>query len=116
MTRHRRTARACLTGAGLVLTASLYAAHVMNPWMALAGAYPALLLAWCARGYYAAHHRAIAEADWERRLVLRERPAPLNPCCELADHSSGAAHDRRKCTDLSHRLTAPLTVDPRSAT
>ncbi|MFG2963555.1 hypothetical protein ACGFZS_09725 [Streptomyces sp. NPDC048288] len=104
MTAHRRTARALLGGAGLAAASTAYAADTAHEVLAGLGAYTALLLAWCARGYFAAQRRQLAEADWERRHVAGERPAPLVPCCTLARHSDGTAHDRR-CTDPFHRLT-----------
>jgi hypothetical protein len=115
MTAYRRTARALALGAGGSAAAGLYAATA-NPWLALPGLYAAAFLAWCAARYSADHHRALAEAEWEDRYVLGEAPAPLNPCCMLARHSDGAAHDRRRCTDEFHRITADLAADPRSST
>ncbi|MGW4728887.1 hypothetical protein ACWEQC_06850 [Streptomyces shenzhenensis] len=111
--RHRRTARACLTGAVLTATAGTYAAGG-NPWLIALSLYTAVLLAWCARRSYTVHRRQAAEADWERRRVLGQRPDPLNPCCMLAHHSRGAAHDRR-CTDEFHRIVARLAADPWSS-
>jgi hypothetical protein len=111
---HRRTARALVLGAGGSTAASLYAVTA-NPWLALPGLYAAAFFAWCAARYYAAHRRGLQEDEWERRCVLGERPAPLNPCCMIARHSDGAAHDRR-CTDLFHRITADLAADRRSST
>lgn len=115
MTAHRRTARALALGAGGSAAAGLYAATA-NAWLSIPGLYVAAVLVWCAACHYAAHHRALAETNWERRRVLGERPDPLNPCCMLARQSDGAAHDRRRCTDLFHRLTADLAADPRSST
>lgn len=114
MTGHRRTARALTLGAGLTLATSCTTAGT-HPWPALTALYASVVLAWCARGYQAAHHRAVAEDDWEQRRVLGEAPAPLIPCCMLARHSDGTVHDRR-CTDLFHRLTAGLETDHRSST
>lgn len=115
MTAHRRTARVLVLGAALSATAAVYAA-TFHPWLIVFGLYSCGAFAWIARGYYRAHRRALAEADWERRHALGEHPAPLNPCCELADHSDGAAHDRRKCTNAFHRITSDPTHDHRSAT
>ncbi|MFJ8992649.1 hypothetical protein ACIRQH_19910 [Streptomyces sp. NPDC102279] len=112
--RHRRTARAFTGGAGLALAATYWLAPA-HPWLALATVYVAAFAAWCATCYYAVARRRAAEDDWERRHVLGECPEPLNPCCNLARHSRGAAHDRRRCTDPFHRLTAHI-ADPRSTT
>ncbi|MBK3563199.1 MULTISPECIES: hypothetical protein [unclassified Streptomyces] len=106
MTAHRRTARTLVLGAGGSAAAGVYAATA-NSWFVVPGLYAAAFLAWCARCHLAAHHRQLAEQSWERRRVLGERPAALNPCCMLARHSDGAAHDRR-CTDVFHRITADL--------
>ncbi|MCD7440269.1 hypothetical protein K4B79_18820 [Streptomyces lincolnensis] len=111
MTANRRTARALALVALASTAAGLYAASLVNLWLALPGLYAAAVLAWCSNRYYAAHHRQVAEEAWEERHVLGECPAPLDPCCALARHSGGAAHDRRKCTDLFHRITADLTAD-----
>lgn len=111
MTAHRRTARALTVGAGASAAAGLYT----SPWLVIPGLYIAAVLAWCAARYYAAHHRAVAEDAWEERHVHGEAPGPLNPCCMLARHSDGAAHDRRMCTDLFHRITSDLAADPRSS-
>ncbi|MGW5408991.1 hypothetical protein [Streptomyces spiralis] len=114
MNRDRRAARACLTGAGLALTASLAAACTSHPVLAAVGIYLAAVAAWCGRSLHACHRRTLAEADWERRLVLGEHPAPLDPCCELAEHTGGTAHDPWRCTDLTrHTLTAPTWKDDR---
>lgn len=101
--RHRRTARALTLGAGGTTAAGLTAlpAHL---WLAVTALYVAAVLAWCAVAYRAAHHRQTAEEDWEQRHVHGEQPAPLIPCCSLADYSGGAAHDQRRCTDITHRL------------
>ncbi|MFI8300022.1 hypothetical protein ACIGCZ_29260 [Streptomyces nigra] len=112
VTAHRRTARACTLGAAASAATALYlAAH--HPWLIILGLYPCGFLAWCAARHYTAHHRAVAETAWERRRVLGERPAPLDPCCMLARRSRGAVHDGRACTDLTHRTTS---THPRSAT
>ncbi|MCG7203992.1 hypothetical protein [Streptomyces arenae] len=112
MTAHRRTARACLTGAGLTAASTAYAVTVGHPILAGAALYVSVFLAWCARCHYAGHRRQLAEADWEQQHVLGRTPPPLNPCCLLSRHGDGTAHDRR-CTDLFHRLT---TTDLRSST
>ncbi|MFE7975720.1 hypothetical protein [Streptomyces shenzhenensis] len=112
--RHRRTDCACLTGAVLTATAGTCAADG-NPWLIALSLYTAVLLAWYARRSYAAHCRQDAEADWESRRVLVERPDPLNPCCLLAHHSRGAAHNRR-CTDGFHRIVASFAAEPWSNT
>ncbi|MEU1298824.1 MULTISPECIES: hypothetical protein [Streptomyces] len=112
--RHRRTARACLTGAVLTATAGTCAADG-NLWLIALSLYTAVLLAWYARRSYATHLRQDAEADWESRRVLGERPDPLNPCCMLARHSRGAAHNRR-CTDEFHRIIAGFAAGPWSNT
>ncbi|MEV6124406.1 hypothetical protein AB0M23_28515 [Streptomyces sp. NPDC052077] len=41
--------------------------------------------------------RARLECAWAQRRALGQDPAPLDPCCLLARHSNGRAHDR-KCT------------------
>ncbi|MFJ8054926.1 hypothetical protein [Streptomyces sp. NPDC096142] len=110
MTARRRTARAFLLGAGGSTAAGLHVATT-HPALALLFLYPIGFCVWSAWGYYRAHHRQLAEADWERRHVLGWTPGPLNPCCMLAHHSGGEAHDG-KCTDLVHRPTA----NPRSTT
>ncbi|MEU1141812.1 hypothetical protein ABZ392_33890 [Streptomyces sp. NPDC005885] len=115
MTAHRRTARALALGAGGSTAAGLYAATA-NPWLCIPGLYAAAVLAWCAARYNTAHHRQLAEERWETAHVLGERPGPLNPCCEIADHSGGLVHDRRRCTNVFHRLIADLAHDHRSST
>ncbi|MEU4170991.1 hypothetical protein AB0F46_29440 [Streptomyces sp. NPDC026665] len=109
---YRRTARTFALSAAIAsaTSASLITAH---PWLAFIPLYIAALLAWAATCYYAVARRHRAEDDWERRHVLGEAPAPLNPCCMLARRSHGAAHDARRCTDTFHRLTAHL--DPWSS-
>ncbi|MFC8432217.1 hypothetical protein [Streptomyces sp. NPDC057253] len=115
MSAHRRTAR-LLAAAALASTAAGIHLATFNLWLCVPGLYVAAFLAWCSNRSYAAHRRALAEAKWEQAYVLGQAPAPLNPCCALADHSGGAAHDRRKCTDLFHRLTADLAAEhPRSS-
>ncbi|MBK3631592.1 hypothetical protein JHN52_01175 [Streptomyces sp. MBT97] len=101
--RHRRTARAFTLGAG---GTAAFALHVLDEHLVLAvfALYVAAVLAWSAVAYRAAHHRQTDEADWEQRHVHGKRPAPLIPCCLLADYSGGAAHDRRRCTNVAHRL------------
>lgn len=108
--RHRRTARAFTGGAGLALAASWWLAPA-HPWYALAPLYVAAFSAWCATCYYATARRQADEAEWERRRVLGEHPQPLNPCCHLSRHSRGEAHDRRRCTNEFHRLTATIAHD-----
>ncbi|MCX5601584.1 hypothetical protein OOK29_25880 [Streptomyces phaeochromogenes] len=115
MTAYRRTARAFVLGAGGFAATGLYSTTA-SPWFAVPGLYAAAFCAWCSARYYTAHHRAVAEDQWEERHVLGREPAPLNPCCMLARHSDGAAHDRRKCTDPFHRITSDLAADPRSST
>ncbi|MGW1267562.1 hypothetical protein [Streptomyces sp. NPDC002491] len=105
MTGHRRTARAFTLGAGGAAATSLHA-FATHPWLALAGLYIVAVLAWAAVSYRAAHHRQVAERDWTRRRVLGEQPGPLDPCCILARHSDGAAHDGHRCTDEFHRIVA----------
>ncbi|MEV1079906.1 hypothetical protein AB0I98_16915 [Streptomyces sp. NPDC050211] len=75
---------------------------IVLAWILLSAVAMTVQATWRAAG------RRHAEADWERRHVLGERPAPLDLCCMLARHSDGAAHDRRKCTDEFHRITADL--------
>ncbi|MGW0869922.1 hypothetical protein ACWD3Z_05450 [Streptomyces sp. NPDC002740] len=101
--RHRRTARAFTLGAGGTAAVGL---HLLDGHLLLAvvALYVAAVLAWCAVAYRAAHLRQSAEAEWAQRHVDGKRPAPLNPCCPLAHYSGGAAHDRRRCTDVAHRL------------
>ncbi|MFM9602710.1 hypothetical protein [Streptomyces turgidiscabies] len=115
MTAYRRTARALTLGAGGSAAAGLYAATA-HPWLIVFGLYGAAFFAWCAARYYASHHRQLAEDRWEQQHVLGERPAPLNPCCMLAHHSEGAAHDGCRCTNEFHRITAALATEPRSST
>ncbi|MFE6284382.1 hypothetical protein [Streptomyces sp. NPDC057877] len=107
--RHRRTARALAAATVLLIASGLYAT-THTPWLCVFGFYAAAVAAWCSARYAAAHRRWLAEQAWERRHVLGERPAPLDPCCHLARHSGGAAHDRRRCTDLFHRITADLAA------
>ncbi|MEU6222266.1 hypothetical protein [Streptomyces sp. NPDC047042] len=114
MSAHRRTARALSLGASGTAATTAYLALTL-PYAALATLYVTAVLAWFARSYYRAHHRTLAEEAWEEAYVLGEQPAPLNPCCALAHHSGGAAHDRR-CTDEFHRLTADLATEPWSST
>ncbi|MEU5908890.1 hypothetical protein ABZ780_31560, partial [Micromonospora sp. NPDC047467] len=82
----------------------LYSATA-HPWLALPGLCAAALFAWDAARSYTAHHRVVAEHDWARRRALGDNPPPLDPCCLLAQHSSGAAHDH-KCTDTTRWSTA----------
>lgn len=103
MTRHLHTARACTTTAALLTAGALYSA-THNPWLALPGLYAAAFFAWNAARLHTAHRRVVAEADWARRRDLGLNPPPLNPCCRLADHSDGAAHDPR-CTDTTRWST-----------
>lgn len=103
-TPHRRTARACAGITVAVLASSVYIAST-TPWAAAAGLYIAIVTAWCSVSYYAAHRRWLDEQAWEEAYSLGRAPQPLHPCCELSEHSEGAAHDRRKCTDPFHRLT-----------
>lgn len=113
---HRRTARAFALATLLAIAAGLYPATV-NPWLCIPGLYVGALCAWCSARYYAAHRRQLAEEGWELEYVLGRSPAPLYPCCSLSQHSGGTAHDRRRCTDAFHRLTADLDAEqPRSTT
>ncbi|MFF3310517.1 hypothetical protein [Streptomyces sp. NPDC002952] len=114
--RYRRAARALALGAGGTAAATPYTAPG-HPVLLASGLYVTLLLAWCARCYYAGHRRALAEQAWEKAHVLGERPEPLIPCCLLARHGDGTAHDRQ-CTDEFHRIVADhLDTDhaPRSS-
>ncbi|MEU9921908.1 hypothetical protein AB0H51_11525 [Streptomyces griseoluteus] len=110
MTPHRRTARACTLGAGLAATITVYLATAGHPWLAFTAAYATLLLTWCARQYHAGHHRILAEHEWARRRVVDPTIRPLSPCCLLAAHSGGAAHDDR-CTDTFRRIVAHAWKD-----
>ncbi|NUS82995.1 MAG: hypothetical protein HOY75_09625 [Streptomyces sp.] len=113
---HRRTARAFALATLLAIAAGLYPTTV-NPWLCIPGLYVAALCAWCSARYYAAHRRQLAEEAWEAAHVLGAAPAPLYPCCSISQHSGGVAHDRRRCTDAFHRLTADLAAEQhRSAT
>ncbi|MFD4968914.1 hypothetical protein [Streptomyces sp. NPDC058424] len=96
MTPHRTTARACTAATPLLAASACYSATT-NPWLALPGLYAAAFLAWTAARLHTAHQRTVAEHDWARRRALGKNPPPLTPCCMLARHSDGAAHDHR-CT------------------
>ncbi|MGW4042993.1 hypothetical protein [Streptomyces sp. NPDC004721] len=96
MTPHLTTARACTAATPLLAASACYSATA-NPWLALPGLYAAAVLAWTAARSYTAHRRTLAEHHWARRQELGACPPPLDPCCLLAHHSNGAAHDHR-CT------------------
>ncbi|MFF8866076.1 MULTISPECIES: hypothetical protein [unclassified Streptomyces] len=102
MTNSLRDARVCLVLATSSAATGVYFA-VHASWWCVPGFYCAAFLGWCERRLRADHRRRLWQEEWERRRrVPGERPGPLIPCCRLALHSEGAAHDRW-CVDGPRR-------------
>lgn len=122
MTKSLRDARITLTLAALCTTSGIYFA-VHTSWLCIFGFYGAAFFTWCATRFYTDHRRTLAEHEWAKRVAAGEMPPPLDPCCRLARHSGGAAHDHR-CTrdrtdetfaEIIARLDLDQPDDPRSS-
>ncbi|MGW2170377.1 hypothetical protein ACWC1C_07575 [Streptomyces sp. NPDC001705] len=88
----RRTLQAAVTGAVLLAAAAANAlAHGLHIPAAYFGLGVLILTEAALREHRRLRRRRL-EAEWARRRALGEHPAPLNPCCLLAQTSHGAAH------------------------
>ena len=93
MTNSSRDARICLTLALLSAATGIYFAARAS-WWCVPGFYCAVLLAWCERHLRADHRRRLRQQDRKPPPVPGGPRRPFIPCCRLALHSDGAAHDR----------------------
>ncbi|WP_320784156.1 hypothetical protein [Streptomyces sp. CRN 30] len=96
------------TAGAILLAASTIGALCHRQYVPACGfALGTLILSEAAHREHRHLRRIQLEADWTRRRALGETPEPLNPCCLLAQHSGGEAHDH-KCTDTDHSLASFL--------
>ncbi|MEW2451236.1 hypothetical protein AB0896_27385 [Streptomyces parvulus] len=88
----RRTLHAAVAGAVLLAAAAANAlAHGLYIPAACFGLGVLILTEAALREHRRLRRRRL-EAEWVRRRALGEHPAPLNPCCLLAQASHGEAH------------------------
>ncbi|MBL3669086.1 hypothetical protein JL475_24445 [Streptomyces sp. M2CJ-2] len=97
MSSPRRYQHAATAGAVLLAAATIGAILHRQYTPACGFAIGMLILTEAALREHRRIRRTKLECEWARRRELGENPAPLNPCCLLARHSHGQAHDR-KCT------------------
>lgn len=100
MTRHQRTARACLAGTVLATSTTALATAAGYPGLCPIPVLAAFLCAEQAYRSYREHHRVLVAHELARRAALGNRqPSPQPaPCCQFWRHSDGAVHDPRHCT------------------
>ncbi|MFF9279552.1 hypothetical protein [Streptomyces griseosporeus] len=97
MSSPRRYQHAATAGA-VLLTAATVGALMHRQYMPAAlFAFGVLVLTEAALREHRRIRRARLECDWARHRALGENPPPLDPCCLLARHTHGQAHDVR-CT------------------
>ncbi|MFF9043305.1 hypothetical protein [Streptomyces parvulus] len=88
----RRTLQAAAGGAVLLAAAAVNAlAHGLYIPAACFGLGVLVLIEAALREHRRLRRRRL-EAEWARRSALGEHPAPLTPCCLLAQASHGEAH------------------------
>lgn len=92
MTRTLIYARSTLTTAALSFTAGAYTLTTDTPWLCLIGFYGSALFAWIGARLNADHQRERAVLQRLERLRHGQPVELPDPCCNLWQHSNGAAH------------------------
>jgi hypothetical protein len=100
VTRHRRHQYAASAGAVVLAAAAIVGAlRHLYPYAAVLGV-GVLVLTEAALRANRCHRRELAEHEVARRRAVGEWPAPLFPCCLLAQSSGNRAHSS-SCTDYT---------------
>ena len=101
MTRHRRHQYAASAGAVVLAAAAIVGGlRHLYPYAAVLGV-GVLALTEAALRASRCHRRELADHEWARRHGAGEHPAPLWPCCLLAQSSGDRAHSPRCTRDLT---------------
>jgi len=101
VTRHRRHQYATSAGAVVLAAAAVVGGlRHLYPYAAVLG-FGVLVLTEAALRASRCHRRELDEHDWARRHGAGANPAPLWPCCLLAQSSGQRAHAPRCTRDLT---------------
>ncbi|MER6531179.1 hypothetical protein [Streptomyces sp. NPDC001508] len=104
MMPRRRYQHAASVGAVLLAAAGIASGLRGLPLQAAVLGIGVLVLTEAAIREHRRHQRYALEQKWARRHAAGDNPPPLVPCCLLAHHSHGQAHD--------HRCTRPGSSGP----
>jgi len=111
---YRRYQHAATIGAVFLAAAAVHSALDDQHLPAALFGFGMLVLTEAALREHRRHRRTQLECEWARRRALGEHPAPLDPCCLLARHSHGQAHDRKCTSDHSlKRFLAQVEAEHR---